>query len=368
MRRKGHEIVTAALLLGTLALGGATLLLRTPDEVSAAERRELAGKPLLSLERLVSGRYFSDLEAYVQDQFPLLDGLRGLAAASRLYLFRQGDSNGLTPWENAVYKPDAALDEGQIRHAANLIGTLASTFPAGVNSYVAVIPDKADYVAAQLRRPLADYERLCEILRETLGGAVGEIPLRDCLDEQDYYRTDTHWRQERLGRVVDRLAESMGLPLRFSDTAYEESGVSPFYGVLYGQLALPLPSERLTYLRSGALEDARVYYHDEDAYGAVYRLDKREGMDPYDLFLGGATTCVTIENENAATDRRLILFRDSFGSSLAPLLVAQYRQIVLIDLRYAASAYLERYVTPEPGDDVLFLYSAMILNRGRTLR
>ena len=57
-----------------------------------------------------------------------------------------------------------------------------------------------------------------------------------------------------------------------------------------------------------------------------------------------------------------MLFRDSFGSSIAPLLIENYRKITLIDLRYINSELLSEYVEFN-NQDVLFLYSGVVLNQ-----
>ena len=90
-------------------------------------------------------------------------------------------------------------------------------------------------------------------------------------------------------------------------------------------------------------------------------------MDAYDVFLSGAAALLTVENPLAQTERELILFRDSFGSSLAPLLLSGYRRVTLVDLRYIASSELEKYIDFDD-QDVLFLYSTQILNSGAMLR
>ena len=36
---------------------------------------------------------------------------------------------------------------------------------------------------------------------------------------------------------------------------------------------------------------------------------------------------LTVDNPNARTDRELVIFRDSFGSSLAPLLLEGYSRV-----------------------------------------
>ena len=56
------------------------------------------------------------------------------------------------------------------------------------------------------------------------------------------------------------------------------------------------------------------------------------------------------------------MFRDSFGSSIAPLFMENYNKITLIDLRYISSDILNNYIKFE-NQDVLFLYSVVILNQ-----
>ena len=56
-------------------------------------------------------------------------------------------------------------------------------------------------------------------------------------------------------------------------------------------------------------------------------------------------------------------FRDSFGSSIAPLLIENYRKITLIDFRYINEKLIEQYIKFE-NQDILFLYSVPVLNSG----
>ena len=61
------------------------------------------------------------------------------------------------------------------------------------------------------------------------------------------------------------------------------------------------------------------------------------------------------------------MFRDSFGSSLAPLLVDGYAKITLVDIRYISPALLDRFIAFDD-QDVLFLYSVSILNSSETIK
>ena len=100
---------------------------------------------------------------------------------------------------------------------------------------------------------------------------------------------------------------------------------------------------------------------------SVYDMTKLSSRDLYDVFLSGAVSVLEVENPAAKTDRELIVFRDSFGSSLVPLLVPGYKRVTLLDIRYVPTEYLGDYVQ-FGGQDVLFLYSPLVLNNSAMLK
>jgi hypothetical protein len=87
----------------------------------------------------------------------------------------------------------------------------------------------------------------------------------------------------------------------------------------------------------------------------------------YDIYLSGAKALLTITNPNASTDKELVIFRDSFGSSISPLLIQDYKTVTLIDIRYIASDLIGNFVKFDD-QDVLFLYSTLVLNSSSTLK
>ena len=94
----------------------------------------------------------------------------------------------------------------------------------------------------------------------------------------------------------------------------------------------------------------------------LYDFEKGNDKDGYDLFLGGERPYITIENPNAKTDKELVVFRDSYGRSIIPLLADDYAKITVIDIRYLSSMMLGNYKIFKEGQDVLFLYSTLVLN------
>ena len=92
-----------------------------------------------------------------------------------------------------------------------------------------------------------------------------------------------------------------------------------------------------------------------------------DNLDKYDIYLGGASSFIEITNPSNKTGRELIMFRDSFGSSLAPLLIEAYSKITLIDIRYINSDTYLKLINFQ-NQDVLFLYSTLIVNNSSTLK
>ena len=235
-----------------------------------------------------------------------------------------------------------------------------------VSLYYSVIPDKSYFVASKTGYPSLNDERLVSLLQQTLHSDFQYINLYDCLTEDDYYKTDTHWKQQNLSKVVDRISSEMGFE-SYITNSYTETTYEPFYGVYYGQSSLPMKPDTLTYLRNDIIDQCEVYNFETNQTTGVYNTDKLNGMDAYDIYLSGATPLITITNPLAKRDKELVVFRDSFGSSLAPLFAEGYSKITLVDLRYMSSNYLEQYLT-FTNQDILFLYSTLVLNNSTMLK
>jgi len=191
------------------------------------------------------------------------------------------------------------------------------------------------------------------------------IDLRDALTLTDYYRTDTHWRQENLFSAARTICDALGVsaPEQIRATVLDR----PFYGVYCGQAALPMEPDTLAVLDLDYLEDCTVYDHETGKNGSVYDMTKLNSRDLYDVYLSGARALLTIDNPNGKAGKELIVFRDSFGSSMVPLLIQDYSKVTLVDTRYLSSDLLDQFIDFH-GQDVLFLYSALILNSSSAIK
>ena len=361
-----HKKFTAAAVL--IFWAALTLLawFSPAKEMSDAERRPLAQFPQISGETVTNGKFMSDFTDYSLDQFPLRDSFRRVKSLFHYYVLGQKDNNGIYLAGGSAAKQEYPLNPESVSHALERFVHVYDKYLQNANVYMAIVPDKGYYLAEEAGQLAMDYQALFDAFRQGMPWA-SYVDLTGCLRAEDYYRTDTHWRQENLLEAAQALCEAMGAetPKREDYTVTELE--RPFYGVYYGQAALPMEADTVRVLESELLSSCTVFDYESGKTGSVYDRSKVTGKDLYEVYLSGSRSLLTIENPNAGTDRELILFRDSFGSAIAPLLVQGYAKVTLVDIRYIQPDLLEKFVTFE-GKDVLFLYSTLVLNNSATIK
>ena len=354
-------------LTGLFLFGFALWGVLKPDDVrSVSERRALAQKPELSARTVWNGSFMTAFETYTLDQFPLRDSFRSLKAHVQLDVLRQKDNNGIYVADGYAAKLDYPQSDAAVEHALARFRRIYEKYLQDTDAkvYFAAIPDKNYVLARENGYPALDYAAFTKAFADGMDYAQ-TIDLTGALTLESYYRTDIHWRQEALLPVAQRLAEAMGVE---AETEYETVTLeAPFYGVYCGQSALDLPPDTLSYLTNDTLRACTVYDYETDTTLPVYDLDAADGDDAYALFLYGSKSLLTLEDPYADSGRELVIFRDSFGSSLAPLHAGSYRKITLVDIRYVSPERLGTWLTFD-GQDVLFLYSTPVLNNSETLK
>ncbi|MBQ9841195.1 MAG: hypothetical protein IJO78_06350 [Erysipelotrichaceae bacterium] len=357
MKNKLLTIAFMVMLCGTFVIN----LFVKDVEVSNTERRTLMQFPEVSVESILSGDWMDDFEDYANDQFVGRDFMGSVQSFMRNVLLQQKDTNGLFMKDGVIYKMDYKVNEGSVRHFVEVIESIQSMFSEDNKMYLAIIPDKNYYLEDDDHLRL-DYDKIYAYIDENLD--VDTIDLRDCLSSESYYRTDLHYRQEYLDLVVNRIAEHYDVEI---EGMYQSQSYDKFYGAYAGQWGQKVEPDTLVYLENDILKEAIVTNLEKPSVTSIYDTATLTGMDSYDVFLSGATAFTVIENPKATTDKELIIFRDSFGSSLAPLLVEAYQKITLVDARYMYPSMITEYMTIE-NQDVLFLYSIPVINNSQTLR
>ena len=359
---KNRNTILIVIMVAVFAFLVSAAFFKPDEEYSQTERRNLKQQPELSVENVLSGRFMSNFEEYTLDQFPFRNAFRSLKAITSL----KADNNNLYVYDGSIVSMEYPLNEASLERAGERFENVYEMYLKDSDSeiYLAVIPDKNYFYAKDSGHLMMDYEKLVStvVLDNSYMTYVDIFPL---LSKQDYYLTDTHWKQEKIVDVADALLVAMGNRIEPEYKTVQAEG--DFYGVYYGQAALNLKADKIKYLTNDVIKNLSVYDHENNREIPVYDLYQMVEADPYELYLGGPISLVTIENPNAETDEELIVFRDSFGSSVAPLLAQGYKKVTLIDIRYIQPGVLSNYVDFNNAD-VLFLYSTMVLNNSETLK
>ena len=357
--------VLSAVMLLTLSVW---CIAKPGADYSDSERRVLASFPEITWENILSADFMADFEDYSVERFPMRDFFRSIKALSEKYLFVKKDNNDIYSADGHLSKIEYPLNTSMLDNAAKKFSFIYEKYLEDKNAdvYFSIVPDKNYFLAEQNGYLSLDYEKLVSYMKEKTS-YMTYIDIFDKLSLDDYYTTDTHWKQENITDVAKYIGECMNADVK---TEYKENILeNPFYGVYYGQAALPFRADTIKYLTNDVLDNCIVTGYDtgKAEKKSVYNMEKAFDKDPYEMFSEGTTALLTIENTKASTEKELIIFRDSFTSSLAPLLVQGYKKITLVDIRYVSSQMLGSFINAE-NCDVLFLYSTILLNNSLSFK
>lgn len=356
MKKIENKIITITFIMILFLIFLMNLIIKD-SEISIVERRRLAQFPEITIENLFNGDFIEKFEDYTVDQIPGRNLFRNIKSLWSINVLKQKDNNKIFEKDGALYKMEYPLNEANVKKNSEKIKKIYDKYLLGKNLYFSIIPDK-NYYLKNDDHLLLDYKKIEQIMKENLIN-FEYINIYDELKLEDYYRTDIHWKQENLIKVANKISISMG-QYEISNINYEKENVGKFYGTYYGQIAKKIEPDDMYILTNNTIKESITYNYETKKENKVY--DIKESNDKYDIYLSGATPLITINNPKAKNNNELLIFRDSFGSSIAPLLIENYKTITLIDLRYISSNILEEYIEFD-NQDILFLYSSLILNQ-----
>jgi hypothetical protein len=361
--KRANLIVVSTFVLLIVGITAADLIV-PPRDISVAERRKLAQQPTFSFEHALNGRFAREYASFLQDQVVLRDGLRALKAFVELRVLRKRENNGVYVVDGNLYDRFYGINTTYIERAADLIGQIIAESDAE-RVYLSIIPSKAQTLVDQDKYLLSDQGEIAGTLKTRVNATY--INLMDLVQDGEaelYYRTDHHWTTQGAIQAYKTLIAAMGYE-PIDDYSLEQIADS-YVGSNYGKAALPSIQKDSIYLAHNALLDGlRVCRYESaetlDCFDSVYFREKAGGLDPYDVFLGGASPIIAIENDRALSGKELVIWKDSYAHALAPFLAQHFAKVTLLDLRYVRRVYIQEHFDLH-GKTVLFLYSTTILN------
>ena len=357
MNDKIKDIVVTLVFLITIISLFLINIIKKDTDISIAERRKLATMPELTTKNLFDGTYFKSFDSYVTDQFVGRDTFRKIKID--IELSTKGEYNNLYMYDDYIIEETYPLNKESVINVTNKINNIKRTYLNETNNiYYSIVPDKNYFVNDDNLK--LDYDELKNIMNSNLD--IKYIDIFNELSLEDYYKTDTHWREERLFKVVNKLSKEMNFNITNN---YSFKRISDFNGTYSSRIVRKDIKDEIYILDN--VNDINVYNYETNGYEKVYDLIKLNSLDKYNVYLSGSVSLLKIESMNTDSTKDLIVFRDSYGSSLIPLMMNGYKNITVVDTRYISPSMLSNYIDFN-NKDILFLYSTLLINDSFTLK
>ena len=359
MKKKLWSIVSVALFGFALIAVPIGWFFNAGKTLSASERRYLAELPVLSKQSWKDWSFDDAIESYLADHLPLRDTFVGIHAYVTLLTGRQVSTEVWMDDEGYLLEGPIKNDPSETQKRMRRIESLADT--TGLPTYVLTVPSAGHVRRSHLPTTLAalyEDDAILNDIAQTEGVTFVSVLERfEKEGESWYYRTDHHWTTEGVYAAYESYMRAADRePLPYED--FYHHTVNGYTGSTRSRSALWLTAPDTLTIDEPIDASVTVTFSDSDVVSeSLFFYEHLQEYDWYPLFLDGNHPITVIQNNTAAMDAPvLVMVKDSFGNTLAPLLVPSYRTIILIDPRYyhgSVSDLCETYGATE----LLFCYS-----------
>lgn len=336
-------------------------IVKPKKEFSDSENRMLAKRPQLTWESIKSGKYMSEFEAFVSDQFFLRnqwislklyeDKFLGKRESNGVYLGKKGylmEKPGEPDWKN-VEKNMAAIGEFAGRHSE-------------IPMYMALVPNAAYILKDKMpaNAPVRDQLNDIEKVEKMAGDSIRPIDVADAMkkhsSEEIYYRTDHHWTSLGAYYGFEKIAKDM--KIEGLETEYKVHVVSgDFQGTLASKSGYHGSRDAVSVYEPKNLKTDYIVLYTEEGKKSTSIYDSKclKEKDKYTVFFGGNHARIDISTTQTSR-KNLLLFKDSYANCMVQFLLPYYQNIIVVDPRYFYDS-VESIIDSYGITDVLFLYN-----------
>ena len=355
--------MTAIVFLLTLILLPVMTIFSGKESFSSVENRTLQKKPSLSAESWFDKSFMKDFEAYVSDHFT--GRIRWIDAKINTELLTgKKEINGIYITDERLIEKIPEPDYEAIDKSVDAINTLASSVTTPV--YVMISPTSAGIYTDTLPKnaPQLDQKQIIDYIYKNLNTGVSAIDVYDILnaskEDYIYYRTDHHWTSLGAYYAYSTAISKLG----FSTVPYSrydiEHASCDFLGTYYSKTLYdkiqPDTIDIYSSRDGSSVVSCTVSNSiEEKVYDSIYFREFLEVKDKYSTYLGTNQPCIKIKT-NIQSDKKILIFKDSYANSFVPFLTQHYSEITVLDMRYINN--FRDYAVPEDYTHILFLYNS----------
>lgn len=373
------KIMIGLFAIFMLAMPLLTFVFMSPEEqpFSENENRYLEKFPELSLKKYMDESFMEKFDEWLSDRFIWReDWIRLKNETDKIT--GKTEINGVFIENDMMMQVWNGYDEAVFDKNIKAINKFVTSH-SDIPSYFMLVPNAQEIYSDTLPSfaDVGDQKEFIDMFYSSLEGFAGTVDvyssLEDSKDSYIYYRTDHHWTS--YGAYLGYSAAGVQLgysPIDISNFTIEHASYD-FRGTLFSKtLDYGVTTDIIDYYTLTENEpDVKVSVYDEynvssgkvtyKEYDSMYFREFLDVKDKYSSFLGQNSPIVTVENENAKSNKSLLIIKDSYAHSVVPFLTKEYSKVTMIDLRYIKTDF-QMFVSIEDYDQILFLYNVITLS------
>ncbi|MCY6484119.1 DHHW family protein [Clostridium aestuarii] len=350
--------ILLVLYIGSIAVFNIIL----PDKTfSELENRMLEQTPRFSLKHLINGKFTSNYEKYISDQFAFRDFWIGVKSESERSIGKK-ENNGVYLGKDGFLIEKFTPDIKRVKKNISSINSFAASTP-NLNKYFMLVPNSVSILKDKLPVYADDENQLVYIdkVKKTLSNNIKFVDVYSTLyskkDEYIFYKTDHHWTTKGAYYTYTKLIEEMGF-IPHDEEDYEVKNITnSFYGSLYSKSGFRQinPDSIQLYIPKVDEEYNVKYYDKNEISNSFYNMDNINKKDKYTVFSGGNHSLIKIKT-NVNNKKKLVVVKDSYANCFIPFLTGYYSEIYVVDLRYYTDD-LSILIKSNEINDMLILYN-----------
>lgn len=359
-----------------------TLVFLSPEETpfSENENRYLSAFPKLNLKTYKEETFMEGFDDWISDRFFGREDWIVLKNKTDSALGKT-ETNGVFIENNMMMQIWRDYDEEIYARNLKAINNFAENHPE-IPAYFMLVPNAQEIYRSNVPKyaEVGSQKKYIDKFYSELKGFEGTIDAYSALTDRKnsyiYYRTDHHWTSYGAFTAYEAAASVLDYDNYRYDSFTIEHASNEFRGTLFSKtldfdvtpdvidyytLTDREPSVKVSVFKNFDVKTGEVIY---DEYDSMYFRSFLQVKDKYSSFLGQNSPLVTVENENAKSDRSLLIIKDSYAHSIVPFLSKEYKKVTMIDLRYINTDF--QVMAPlSDYDQLLFLYNVITFSEDK---
>lgn len=360
--RRISNIVYISVFILTIILVPLCIFITKDKEFSENENRYLSEKPKISINDILTGKYFENFEKYIDDQFVFRNNLYEIKTQLQI-LSGNKDINGVyLAKDNYLIekKLENEVNKERLQNNINKINKFAEN-NKDKSIQIMVVPTASLILKDKLPQNSVEYNQneILNIINDNIKNATF-IDLRDKFlthkEEYIYYKTDHHWTSLGSYYAYQEWCKYKNINTNINNYS-REIVTTEFKGSLYSKvLNKNVETDKIELFKLKNEIDYEVNYNfNKTSSLSIYDFKKLKTKDKYQVFLGGNYPELKIKTSNR-NGKNLLIIKDSYANSFIPFLLNNYENICVIDMRYFKEN-LKDYMRKNEIFEILILYN-----------